>query len=909
MKSAVTSPVRLRGRRIHRCPRFTPNGCSISVLVALFFCPFNIFFLNPTFLQTENSGRITLLRFHRGKPERVRFVGFLVMGALAPVSPWIPEDDLLLKNAVEAGASLESLAKGAVQFSRKFTIREIQERWHSLLYDPIVSAKAAFHMIEFERSASTLPPKFSRAGNTKENKCISRKRKAGSVRSCYYALRKRIRNEPYNSMDLSFLIAPTDSNYMGHEDEPFSRHCILGDPGSNHFGLQESNLDVMHHPFPQIADDATARGFHAPFQNTIQEDYPVEQDNVHKEIPHIRGENVPHTGNGSVIEEFGGPKELAANSDQVQECSKFGGDQTFSSPIPECAMSFHNLDYSSPLPEMPIWRTVEGVSPPSIPVNMHTGDPFSLPGDNDTKNACLSEYGSNLKLEIPSEEMKNVAANTEGYLAELSNSLLNFTNEEELLFTDVDGKDAIDKSYYDGLSSLLLSSPNDANQDHMANITEPESSVAPEYHINKSGGIQGELNEDRGSHQSGDTVGDSDVQFHTSASSSNPHFSELGDGVIICTLNIEDPEIPCNDDVVFINHSRPKSFSFMERQNFHDVCKPNPSAVKEFSSNPKNSEGDPVLIQRDLENPDQSHASSQMIRSRVVPEISSLHPVGDCRVKFDLPSSSSIHKNVSIAYSANASAETLVPAKLKEEAPEVVPVKHFSHNTADSSMEKPAVAPDGYMCYSQTNASDIKQELDAPTRIQTHQASHAKLGFTDITPLEHGANHPLSDLEEPPIESDDDVPYFSDIEAMILDMDLDPEDQDLYSSEEVSRYQHEDMKRVIMRLEQGAQSCMQRAIASQGAFAVLYGRHSKHYIKKPEVLLGRATEDVIVDIELGREGGANKISRRQATINLDKGGSFHLKNLGKCSISVNDKEIAPGQSLNLASSCLIEVCR
>lgn len=30
-----------------------------------------------------------------------------------------------------------------------------------------------------------------------------------------------------------------------------------------------------------------------------------------------------------------------------------------------------------------------------------------------------------------------------------------------------------------------------------------------------------------------------------------------------------------------------------------------------------------------------------------------------------------------------------------------------------------------------------------------------------------------------------------------------------------------------------------------------------------QVLLGRATEDVIVDIDLGREGRANKISRRQ----------------------------------------------
>lgn len=41
--------------------------------------------------------------------------------------------------------------------------------------------------------------------------------------------------------------------------------------------------------------------------------------------------------------------------------------------------------------------------------------------------------------------------------------------------------------------------------------------------------------------------------------------------------------------------------------------------------------------------------------------------------------------------------------------------------------------------------------------------------------------------------------------------------------------------RAIVRLEQGANSYMQRAIASHGAFAILYGRYSKHYIKKPEV--------------------------------------------------------------------------
>ena len=45
------------------------------------------------------------------------------------------------------------------------------------------------------------------------------------------------------------------------------------------------------------------------------------------------------------------------------------------------------------------------------------------------------------------------------------------------------------------------------------------------------------------------------------------------------------------------------------------------------------------------------------------------------------------------------------------------------------------------------------------------------------------------------------------------------------------------MKRTIIRLEQAANSYMQRATASHGALAVLYGRYSKHYIKKPEVLI------------------------------------------------------------------------
>ncbi|KAK9948490.1 hypothetical protein M0R45_004063 [Rubus argutus] len=152
-------------------------------------------------------------------------------------------------------------------------------------------------------------------------------------------------------------------------------------------------------------------------------------------------------------------------------------------------------------------------------------------------------------------------------------------------------------------------------------------------------------------------------------------------------------------------------------------------------------------------------------------------------------------------------------------------------------------------------------------------------------------------------DEDADIPYFSDIEMMILEMDLCPADEESNITRRVSKYQHEDAKRKIIRLEQCAQSSMQRALASKGTLAVLYDHHVKHYIKKTEVIIGRTTEDNQVDIDLGD----NKVSRRQALIKMDADGSFSLKNLGKNSIFLNGREIATGELLRFASSNLIEI--
>ncbi|GLT92045.1 hypothetical protein SLE2022_099040 [Rubroshorea leprosula] len=822
------------------------------------------------------------------------------MGALAPVSLWIPEDDLLLKNAIEAGASLESLAKGAVQFSRKFTVRELQDRWYSLLYDPVVSEESSSRMIEFEQSTSTITSKFSRAGNSKENKSLSGKRKSEGVRTCYYASRKRIRNEPFNSFQLGFLISPGDNNYFGNKGE--FGNSMLGEAISDHLGFQESNLDIMHFPFPQVLsdgdaatrNDGTTHVFHTTMHNQIKDNFSAQAVNIHEDMCHMVGENSSFVQNGPGIGESCHVEDLPMhnlfeaddlvmkatstfdqiNSDLDNVHAEFVENQVFNLPIAECDASFQNLEYPSPLPEMSIWRD-EGLSASMLAideclreVDPHAGDRCVLPDVGGAKNNAsehnIGHIESHLNSEMQCDQIKDQTASTEGYLVEITNALL----DDEPFFIDVNGKDAIEKSYYDGLSSLLLTSPNDGNQDHIPEITEQETTQDKQPNI--PGASHGELDINGRS-----CIGDWNVGFGlevlmvTSTLDSNSQQPELTNGVICCTLNTEDLEIPSNDDIISQSELPPISDPTV-RQSFKEAGNPLSASAKHASGS-------------------QNNAKSQIIGSKMKLEKGLHHVIGGCKVKPE-DSSQRASKGASSACCdstkldcINGSIDTIRPSMLENQCNENSLQNHDS--------------------YPQSNANRAKQEFDAPTMKQDHQA--LEVGPVDIISTQ-SVFEPSTNLEGLPIESDDDVPYFSDVEAMILDMDLDPEDNDLYD-QEVTRYQHEETKRAIIRLEQAACSYMHRAIASHGAFAILYGRNSKHYIKKREVLLGRATEDFAVDIDLTSEGRSNKISRRQAMINMEKDGSFHLKNLGKCSLSVNSEEIAPGQSSSLSSSCLIEI--
>ncbi|XP_042500209.1 uncharacterized protein LOC122078334 isoform X2 [Macadamia integrifolia] len=886
-------------------------------------------------------------------------------------------------------------------------------------------------MVEIECSASNLSSKPNRPGNSKGNGCASGKRNIGSVRSHYYAMRKRICREPLNSFDLSFLVAPGGFNCTGnegglqehltHHSEPESQNCIFGDPISNHFGLQESELDIVRHAFPEIVGDDTTVGgidgpvheFHTGHLDSFEDGLPhgmigrdclygftdnvspvsarearqtgsehsFEHDDVHKDLP--LQQNLPVFGNCAGAQEMrpqcGVPvsdlfetddleaKPLSSfdsiNTNPGNVCSGFGGSQGFNSPVSDCGAAFHQLGYSSPLAGMPSWGPIDGISTSAMQIETNLGDNGQVLGD---ALACGGDGGaekigsssckivhseSKLKEGISADGLANSTAMPEGDFMDLSSSLLNFSDDDELLFMDVDVdvdvdgdvNDMMGRSCLHGLNSILLSSPSEAHQDDIpvapseSKISEPQDAclvVAPsEAHQDEIPGAPDEsiaseaqdaclvvANDpcteeyDEISYQSlfgqedGDCDGESNI-LGMSTSATNPHSPERINGVICCILNAEDPEIPDNDHIFPSTETLASFTSPITQHGSGESRSTEASFPLDVHDAQKVSEQGSNLVKGEEEAPAQRLLAPRMIRSQALAEMGPNHALDGCRVKSELREidSPDVVSDHTIAASG-VTPNFVLDGSLKDSAVKgEMGKKHDFTSSVDPLLEKTGHGSDHVESCPQNILGYCNQEADVTATINKNLPSHAVPGSTEMAFPEPELNPPTSDHEEQLSGSDGDVPYFSDVEAMILDMDLGLDDQDSYFSREALRYQNKDTKRAILRLEQVVQSYMQRAMASHGAFAIFYGRHLKHYIKKSEVILGRATSDVNVDIDLGREGRANKISRRQAMIKMDEDGSFYLKNLGKCPIFVNSKEVAIGQRLSLNSCCLIEI--
>ncbi|XP_071694458.1 uncharacterized protein [Rutidosis leptorrhynchoides] len=354
---------------------------------------------------------------------------------------------------------------------------------------------------------------------------------------------------------------------------------------------------------------------------------------------------------------------------------------------------------------------------------------------------------------------------------------------------------------------------------------------------------------------------------------------------MICVLNTEDPEIPTNDDVFLLN--------LIPSETQTDVFKPlpriNSKSVRDSTGDSKESKrgvkvSKPIIPK--VSKFEKCQVSSPIIGSQFRSEM-----LGDQRVKQEFSSYNGQYRS-----------------------PQIIP-----RNNVIIKSENETGGTEIFKNHARSNSTFGNRDMHGTASIEQQEKLPVEMGPTKVIDPISTSKDSLIDEEPLPLQSDDDdeddgIPSFSDVEAMILEEDSNLDEQQLFlngigSFEHLQTFKYEtaDTQKRIMRLERSANHIAKRDMTSQGAFAILQGLHMKFYVKKPEVLIGRATEDNKVDIDLGSEGQNSKISRRQAIIHMDHKGIFHMKNLSKFPIFVNSMEVTANQSVSLTSSCLIEI--
>ncbi|RLM98003.1 uncharacterized protein C2845_PM06G03900 [Panicum miliaceum] len=811
------------------------------------------------------------------------------MGALSASTSsvnWLVEDDILLKNAVETGASLESLAKGAVCFSRKFTLQEIQDRWNSLLYDPEVSTQASSRMAEYENELSTSDPaKAHKLFNSKAKDFSFQKRKIDSVKNLYYAMRKRVCTDPCNTADLGFLVAPCSCiangnecvcgglpNSMEPELSSVSRYGQVGasyNGGHTYPGMNGHSFHTKHaESMVRDGDDTNNIAYGYSDVGQMYEHHAYTANN------HGNGE-----GNNVSL------KSITDFQDSMQ-FQQLDSNQCGNGVVDSKALVIPNHFSGSvqePFP-LQVMGQPEGseASAGAIWSGVQQRGTLTLPDDKNVKseNRDPLTFEANLDGRICTSGLDHASDFMDFPF---------FNNSED--FDILNGEN-------------FLNSPSEGNQE---DLDDPAFKVVPGVRST----MQNLAHPDE-ANMSCDQIDPDHVESNVDVSGIMlvPTSLEVPcPGLYVeCKLNTEDPEIPCNDDVV-----TPREYplecctSTLGQKSENTIYSVSPATSPPSNAEHSNANDMALLKVEDMAN---VHPSLQTVKiSSSISEQkedSVAHDEGGVlgAKPSEGPSTSggllTTNIDTNDANTCMLALPSFSAAGFGKRSPSSLG-QHESLNNSLGFSQNSVQAPDQM----QHNSLDGQPELGDEAALQNCMPSKAP---SDLGIHDHIATVPTPAQAEECLDSENDVPNYYDLEALILDQDLIPWDQDSdLMHPEVTRFHHPESRKALIRLEQGARSYMNRAIISHGAFAVIYGLHLKYYIKDPEVTLGRETEDVKVDIDLGKEGRANKISRRQAAIKMDEAGSFHIKNIGKCPIFVNSKEIPSCKRINLSSDSLIEI--
>nr|GEV25292.1 putative forkhead-associated (FHA) domain-containing protein [Tanacetum cinerariifolium] len=801
-------------------------------------------------------------------------------------SNWTIEDDFRLRKAAESGVSFEQLAKGDVQFSKKYTIKELHDRWHAILYDPVVSVEVSARMLEFEHSDAPPYIKSNVIGNIEDHILAPGKRKGESIRKRFYAMRKKMRDQPLNPLDTSVPYATENNDGFVIEVADGSLTC-----------------------------EAT---------NNAEADQPLNSPDT--SVP-----NATENNNGFVTEEATGSLTCEATND-------LEADINIDSLLENDA--FNEVDEFTEILDL---LDTDETELPAV---------FAEPEIETDQFQICSDFTTAVNGDVPT-----AVNDTNSYLMELSKNLLDLDMEDDdLPIMDADGN-LIDNSYIDGLSSRLLDS---SNKDIFVYKFIDDNNSLPQYDYQESKSFE-------------DVVPPTNWFESVVICTLNAEDPEIPSNDDVFLMNL----VPSASQELQPTSKFTRDYSAGSKRNSRAPKKLTPKDNKfeqsHFSSPLRSEMPRNIRIKQEFTRSNLFTASKKATPIKFEPEIkrcssfssvlenkkggsdmlaNRAHSNSFSNVLENKKGGSDIFANrvqsnsfsnvfenknggsdmftnrvqsssfITVLENKTGGSDTFANRVKSSSFSNVLENKKggsdmFAHRVHSDSfsnvLENKPGGSDIFANHGQSNA--IVRKNDMHTKVTTVKQEPLNVETASTEAINPVMAKSLPIIEEAPLySSDEELPNYSDVEALILDEDPSLDEQQIYlngigSSEHLQTFKYDDLdnQKRIMRLELGAEAVVKKDMTSRGAFAMLQGWHMKYYVKKPEVLIGRATEEWNVDIDLGREGRNCSVSRCQAMINLDHFGCFHIKNLNKAPIFVNCVELTTNKSVSLTSSCIIEI--
>ncbi|KAL3684555.1 hypothetical protein R1sor_002577 [Riccia sorocarpa] len=971
------------------------------------------------------------------------FTGGIVAetGPRPDFSLWTVDDDLLLKNAMEAGAAMEALGKGAMRFSRRFTLRELRERWRALLYDPEIAAQAAARMVEAELATT----KSEGPKNINEHKTpqeLARKRRANSIRTLYYKKRKKApaeavrpgsTNGSLNGEDVPFLGLGTTADGAG---EHASKHLFapldfmaMGLMGKNLLDSippkETMSLDFDDQSFSQMFSLLASGGVRAVIganagmnMESLKQDPGVLLDDVHgrANMATVTGEIFepatasgvdissaqngqlsgaapePHLLEGMIVDSCPGMNPLACESDEEAtitiadiemdarlqasaDCSEMGsvgagtnlhfdtsngstlnraggydihvGLQMDATSLNEALVDQSGGVYA-PAYREPLSTAVSSITSGSH----HTPVDPALDGMEHLKSSMEADVAGERSLVTVIDHRDGTPSDlsilpplmrVEGSVQPLTDTT---RQQEDGPWAVIDGHGDVQLEDLGKLEDVaerccecgrLFSSTgdhDDSEEDLMHNeqsyLAGGQDNLLPSVLTGESCTLDLDF-----THEEDTDLG------HRAVSRPGGFENPL------CSINTEDTDdVPDLDDVLPYPPSPSPPDSPSEEEYLAMLESPLANAGPEGDADAVEAEevGEQLADEYKYVGVDATNIAHEnnyetfydpmhdpVKQGSFVDTSGGIMVIGQ-GLKLERDGQVPATHYITAVESRNADPMSCQVSNVHTGSVpgQCLPCPTMAANLHHSSLQEAldgslqptssAKAPEFqittcYISQCPPNLTSSQMEMlstdGEPGHIVLEDPAVGILppGIPSLDPDERNRESlkVAFELPEEVFESDEELVRFSDIEAMVLDMDLDPVADDDFSARAESRRTYRRHGKAFLRLEQAASAAMQRSLNARDALAVLYGRHFKYYITQPEVVMGRATSDNAVDIDLGKEGRANKVSRQQANIKLKDDGVFYLRNLGRRGITVNNKTVETGQRAILGSNCLLEV--